>query len=66
MAGVVIIVTEVVAVNALHGPGVVYVIVYVLLEVLLDGVIAPVVEDIVKPEGDAEYVPPAVPVRVTD
>ena len=61
-----VIVTLVVVVTWGHpaAAAIVYVTVYVPA-VLVLGVIAPVLASIVNPAGDALYVPPAVPVRVT-
>jgi hypothetical protein len=64
--GRVVIVTDAVVVNVVHPPGVtLYVTVYVP-DVDVEGVIAPVLALIVNPAGDAVYVPPVVPVSVTD
>ena len=63
--GAVVIVTDAVVENAEHPPAaaIVYVTVYVPA-VLVDGVISPVEASIVNPAVE-EYVPPAVPVKVT-
>ena len=64
--GTAVIVTPVVAVTIPHpfAAAMVYVTVYDPA-VLVFGVIAPVEASIIRPAGEAEYVPPAVPVLVT-